>query len=311
MSYTIEYDRQFVESNLGITPCWCAGENNVTTGQGRHERRVRDWGVFYNLLGATEEQIIEAVQPSLGGYNEHWRKNGKWVDDAGLLRWIHNGCKNAASIEDILAANNRSGVPVKLSVWTSGLENSHELERLVTTTEEFDAWIGEAKSRIEEIRAEKGSAYPIVAFWSDTISHPKPVSAKHPEYVLLKHGKRYMYECNERGSSWTTDATKAMVFSYDDAKTLQKEQRYGHIAEAILVNAAIKDEPFDCVLRFADGRREGYYVQNVTKGNMNITLSAKYAKHYRNYKTAEEARKKLQLRYSGGTLEIVNHAKQS
>ena len=54
MSYTIEYNRQFIKSKNGYIPCWLHGDNNVTEGWGKNERRCRNWGVFMNWIDVTE-----------------------------------------------------------------------------------------------------------------------------------------------------------------------------------------------------------------------------------------------------------------
>ena len=65
MSYSIEYNRQFIKTENGYTPCWLVGDNNVTEGFGRNERRVRNWSVFMNLLDVTEDELVEKAKELL------------------------------------------------------------------------------------------------------------------------------------------------------------------------------------------------------------------------------------------------------
>lgn len=122
MSYTIEYDRQFIKSNEGFTPVWLAGENNVTERYMGRERRVRDWSIFHNFLGMSNVDMIVALTPSLTGVNEHWMKNGKWVTDDKLINWIHSGCSNAATVEEITEANWKHFVNCYITVWKKELQ---------------------------------------------------------------------------------------------------------------------------------------------------------------------------------------------
>ena len=62
MSYTIEYNRQFIKTKNGYIPCWLHGDNNVTTGYGKNERRVRSWSVFMNWLDVTEDYMLEHIK---------------------------------------------------------------------------------------------------------------------------------------------------------------------------------------------------------------------------------------------------------
>ncbi|WP_281692295.1 hypothetical protein [Agathobaculum desmolans] len=295
MSYTIEYDRQFIKSRHGITPCWLAGDNNVTEIRGGYERRARDWSVFYNLLGVTEEEIMAAVQSSLGGYGEHWRKGGKWVDDAGLIRWIKNGCKHAAALEDILALNHFSAVFCYVSVW--GENQSRELERYVSNTAEFDRWIVEAKALIKAKRDEGREAFPIVKWGEEPLRHPDPTLTDETK-VLIRLGKSYLSERpSDAGSSWSRDIRKSFVFTAKEAKEIIAANRFGWLAESTIVSAKRLEEPYNVVIRVSDALRECGYVFQKTATRIRLTNTAKNARHFANERAAEKAIKKYQKEY--------------
>lgn len=168
MSYAIEYARQFIRSEEGITPCWLVGDNNVTEGQGRYERRVRSWSCFYNLVGTSEEEMIKRIQPCLGGFQEHWQRNGKWVDDKRLIRWVKSGVRSAASIEDILQRNPGccGSVRCYVHVW-HGFDHTTMLETCVVTTDGFDAWIHRYRDLKAILSGEKIDIYPCVDFGTE------------------------------------------------------------------------------------------------------------------------------------------------
>ena len=86
MSYSICYQRQFIKSGLGITPCFETAESNVWCGAGRYQKRPRSWSIFLNQLAVSEDALMAEAKKYLGS-NEHWRTaSGKWVDDAAFIR---------------------------------------------------------------------------------------------------------------------------------------------------------------------------------------------------------------------------------
>ncbi len=309
MSYTIEYNRQFIRSANGITPVWLAGESNVWESTGGNSRRCRDWSVFQNLLGVTQEELLATVQSFLGYHSQHWIRNGKWVDDKALLSWVKLGCKRAASVEDILLENKDkvSGIRCSISIWE---DNTHRRshDRTIKTTEEFDAWLELAKVEIAAIRAKKQMAFPIVDFGVEDLRHPQTIERDSDFKVLFKHKCSYLMELSSSGnSSWSRDIRKACVFSYEEAISIKQEQKYGWIAESRLVSASRKDYSFNAVLRVRSGVYTGEYVLKRTRNRLHFTRIKEYAKHYATAGAAEKAREKIEAAYvnQGISLEVV------
>lgn len=298
MSYTIEYAKQFIRSGNGITPCWLAGDNNVSepTFKGRW-RRAREWAVFLNLVGVTKEDILNAIQPSLGGYGEHWKNpNGKWVDDDGLIRWVKNGCKTAASIEDIISANHMSSIHCYVYVWKD-LEHEILLNKWVSTTDEFDEWIDEVKE-LRKKRGSHNSFYPVVDFGTEKIVHPAAEDGKRTaERVIMQRGSGnnvyYLTEHSKDRSSWSRNIKEALVLNCEDAKELQRSGS-SWLRKAKLVNADAKDYPYNAVIRFVDGYRAGSYVEKRASRSLRTTPCKEYAHRYKDGKAAEQAMKKMQ-----------------
>lgn len=300
MSYTIEYDKQFIRSESGFTPCWLAGDNNVwePTCKGK-ERRARSWSVFYNLTGCTEQQILDAVQPSLGGYNQHWQKNGKWVDDKGLIRWIKNGCKNAATIEDILSANRRSAVRCYISAWGADYEKNTLLDEWISTTEQLDKWIIAFKKVCEGLRGEGKTCYPVIAFDEEKLVHPRSTAEKRPEKVILRRGAGqaafYLSEIeDENRHSWHRDIKNALVMDYEEAEEIKRSSFSSYLRSAIIVNADAKEAPYNAVIQFSDGGRTGSYVVKRTRNRLYTSPFAQEAHRYKDEASAKAALKKLQ-----------------
>lgn len=121
MSYTIVYARQFVRLPDGrIIPLCLAGCNNVTRVENGHERRVRRWEVFgipyfdQGEFAVSEERLLELFSKMTGDrYQEHFRWAGKreYIDDAGLMRFVKKGIKEALTLEELAQ---RRGCPISL-----------------------------------------------------------------------------------------------------------------------------------------------------------------------------------------------------
>lgn len=310
MSYTIEYDRQFIRSNTGFTPLWLAGDNNVYVSE---RKRAREWCVFGNLLGVSEQEMLAFIEPMLGGYNQHWMKNGKWVTDDGLKRWIQNGCKSAATIEEVLKANRMRCLRCSLHVYPKkdathdGFTCEEHLKVGVSTTEEFDQWIANAKTAISGFKAQGATVYPYVQiYYAEKLNHPgKQTDA---ERVLVKQKRMYLVEPpTPSGSNWSSDIRKAWVFTREEADRMKADAGpYGYIAEAKLIDASAKDRPFNAVIRFADGPNAGMYVQQFTGRRARLAYNIEYAHHYPDTKAAERAMKTAQPKFlHSGTLETI------
>lgn len=284
MSYTIEYEHQFIRSNAGITPCWLAGDNNVTemTSGGR-ERRARDWSVFHNLLGVTQEEILKAIEPFLGGYGEHWMRNGKWVDDDALIRWVKSNCKKAMTIEEILKANCLRSITCYLSVWKGNSWEQRQNSVYVHSDEEFDKWVAEAKECIRT-KADDERIYPVIDFVREKLMHVTPVLS---EKVVLRYGDTYLSAVFDGQTSWAKDIKKALVFTREECEELRRTHTNGWIRQAKPVNANAQSKPYDAVLRFEDGQCEGRYISRIGRKNIYCTYSIANAHHYPDIATAE------------------------
>ena len=304
MSYTIEFNHQFIRSKLGITPCWLTGSNNVTEGSGRSERVARSWSVFCNALATTEAKLIETVSPSLHGFNEHWKKNGRYLDDKALLRWIKNGCRSAASIEQIIKYNALGSVRCSLSVRTQeGVKR--ELDEYLSTTEAFDDWITRAKQRIADAAKDGMDAFASVIF-PEKLKHP-PVKTEKNKEVLLKYGKRYLRDCTDNTATWTPNIREARVFAYEEAIALQDSTFFTKVREARLVSAANKQHAYDAVIKISGGNCDGLYIAGKDNARVAVTGDISSAKHYRDAAAATMALNKFAAAAAmrGGCVSVV------
>lgn len=404
MSHVIEYDRQFIKSDEGFTPVWLAGESNVTELHKGKTRLARDWSLFHNFLGMSETEMVDAVTPLTGGYNEHWTRKGKWVDDAGLIRWIRSGCAKAATIEEIMEANKGTCVSCHLTVWENEMKTrvtriyvdfdeenetaeqwvkrvidrvkefrektpdeafypespvlgvcsfanvqdastrlssddslefwgrklltfinlnrevplpkvyivnyaerltsvcNHKMHETVTTTAAFDAWIQKARAAI---RDEYPGASPIVRFHTENLRHPIRTKA---EQVLIKHKNCYLYAISDGNvTHWTRNAGDALVFDSEEAKELiTNASPLANLGKVCVVSANAKNKPWNYVLQFKGGRRDGHYVYQNTGKTLAITPSLNLAKRYADYKAAETAKSRIGIQFNAGEgVEVV------
>ena len=108
MSYEIVYAREFIKTNDGrIVPLVLSGSNNCwdTTFRG-HWRRERSWFPIFLRSGEnpalTPEELMTKIKGYIpSGYNQHFVRNGKWVDDDSFVRFFENGIKKAKTLEEL------------------------------------------------------------------------------------------------------------------------------------------------------------------------------------------------------------------
>lgn len=292
MSYCIEFNRQVIRSGLGYTPCWLSGDNNVR--ETSNGRVARNWSIFVNLLAVSEEDIIKKVESFMDGSNEHWMRRGKWMDDAGILRWAKTGCKKAATVEEILKANpGLISIGCRLSVWEK-FEHHFELCTSVSSTRGFDEWIVSAKKRIAELSGKGCSVFPIVDFGKEDLRHPQKATGRE---VLLKSRGKYLCEVRDDGAAWNTDPRKAMVLSEEEAEEIIR--RYGHypmMRKASMVSAKVKEEPFDAVVSIYRGSDIMGYIYSVSSHGLKRVSTIDNAKRYKNAAAAKAAADRLRKR---------------
>lgn len=305
MSYCIEYGRQFIKSEEGITPCWLHGDNNVSDihvgPSGRStERRSRDWSVFQNMLGTTEAALLAEVEKWMNGpYEEHWKRHGKWVDDAALRRWVITGCKNAATVEDILAANPAiRSLHCYCSVWR-GYNCAIENEVKVKTTEELDQWIRDVKKQTSVYQ--NVEYFPIIDFGTESLKAPLKPQRDGTEPCLIKCRSNYLIEIIPGLSTttkWSPNKHMAQVFTRTEAESLLPYM--SSLRNVRIISAKDRmSQPFNAVLYFTDSMQKRKYISQRRRRRIYLCDSPDIALHYPNAAAAEKAVKELQPKYPG------------
>lgn len=318
------YDKQFIRSDKGITPAVMVGDNNVWTGNGKYQRRARDWSVLGNNITVSEEQLLALAKSWTGGaYQEHWKQNGKWIDDAGLMRWMKNSIKSAASVEEIIIANAFNSIQCYLSVWI-GDNHYDELRTYVHSTKEFDLWTEQVNARIAEIKSQKENhAFPIVKFTSEfdneKLNHPRLTKAVKPEKVIIKNKGKYLTEFTKDDNrrvnsySWESETKNAIEMSYDEAVAFVND--FGRWSgRAQIVNATKKLLPYNAIIKIngmetGSGTCDDMFVKKSTRSRITLSHTEAGAYHYCDEKSAARALKslipRLQLKNYGAEVVIL------
>lgn len=298
MSYTIEYNRQFIKTKNGYIPCWLAGDNNVTTGWGKHERRARDWSVFHNWLDVSEEFMVEEVKKMYNDYDQHWKKGSSWVTNEGLVRWIKNGCKQAGTIEEILEVNPYlKGVNCYISYWDAEDNRKQELYSVISTSKGLEEWVHKAKQFIK-VSKQQGLkwVFPNIDFVKEDLKHPvssqtEKVYNDSDKFILSRKGQ-YLCDISDRCSNWTYDIKEAKIFTYGEIVDMKERYSGTYIGTTVVESRLVPASKVDSkrfVLKFADGSYRGQYIGKSAGGRISLSYSPKGAKIFSSKKTAESA----------------------
>lgn len=282
MSYDICYDRCFIRSGLGITPMWLVGSNNCTESvyglDGKwHERLERNWSPLCNLAGISEKELMDKAYSYVpSNYNQHFKRGGKWVDDAGWIRFVENGIKHAVSIEAVLKYTHRSKMLVRLHTWVK--DDSHYwLETYVATTAEYDEWLRKAKAFIQTRNDEWGPWFCIDMGQREPIHIP--VQRDLPGKVVAKYKKQYICHMDCHGIGCCPDIKQAIIFnSLKEAKEACEKQSVWPITYVDGTHIEKRKE-WKWVIRVSAGVYQGKYVVKKTATKLRLDAE-QYAKKF-------------------------------
>lgn len=310
MGYEILYNWQFLRSNNGITPVILSGSNNVTTLEynknGRaYERREREWWCLFNMIGVTPDEFLTKVQ-EMECKDEIWKYGGKWVNGKDVQKWAKNAVKKAAAIEDVLLFNRPIFLTAtaKLIVWPKKDEDGWSRDELtvsICTTEELDRWIREAKTRMEELKKEGRTVFPIIRFSDENLVKVKPL----PEKILLKTSARsFISDIEVKDSEIRAISygpiNKARVFTKEEYVALLKMRNMlmlkGIFPVAYKENAETAGQ-YNAVIIVEDTLSGKLFVSKVGPHSFWRTGTKGNAKRYKDIRAAKAAAEKLALKY--------------
>lgn len=291
MSYTIIYDRQFLRVPQGIVPLVLSGSNNCfeTTLRGR-ERRERNWNLFFNTPVFTEADLMERTEACCDkSYQQHFMRNGRWVDDAGFRRFMRQGIQTAKSLEEILSMSPAQSFLCSLHIWPKDIDSdpSIELRQFIFTTEELVKWISAARERTAKC-GKMESAYYHMAFAE---REPLRLSRElvHDDPVIARVGNRYFVSADDKTIVCSRDPDCARIFS--SMTDAQAELPPYFLAKARLVKAATLRGRF--CLRIDNGVHAGEYVLKLTRSRLHMTSSAATARRFPTAKAAAQYAERL------------------
>lgn len=209
MSYTIVYAREFLKTNDGrIIPLVLSGCNNLWEGHRRNDRRVRSWGTWLIPDGTSPaiqpDELLAKVKSFVPStYNEHFKRGGKWVDDAGFVRFFENGVKKALTYEELSAEAlympSLYGV-IRVTNSAGYYDESHRT--YIHSSDEFDAFLDFADGYIRDNPEKK--SYISIEFSGDkpikrivTKKHTKAVLKE--SYYVVKASGEYVTKISSKG----------------------------------------------------------------------------------------------------------------
>lgn len=217
MSYEIVYNRQFLRVDDKVIPLALHGSNNCyeMTYNGR-ERRERYWSPLYcdsnRLPIFSEDELMEYVQSLCNGSTEHFVHNGRWVDDAGLLKFFRNGIKNAKTIEELQDEYYFSHLSVYLSVWNRG-NNTVEGRSCVRSTKELKKFLSYAEDRINN-REDTEDIFVGLVYNPEKFKHRETKQKQRLTnfFAIKTRGYGYVYKLTSRRLQHVTSSEYAKQF---------------------------------------------------------------------------------------------------
>lgn len=157
MSYNIVYAREFIKAGDGrILPLVLCGSNNCwTMSISGRESRERHWHLIYistnEIPALFPKQLIDKVKTYIPSeYQQHFKRNGKWVDDAGLMRFFENGIKKAKTLEEINDELLIKSLLCGEIYYYKGYDTVCIHSSIIKSTEQLDEFLSEADRLICE-----------------------------------------------------------------------------------------------------------------------------------------------------------------
>lgn len=241
MSYEIVYARQFLRTSDGkIIPLALYGSNNCYEPRfnGRN-RRERNWNSIFTRrnenIALTPDKLRAVAKSWTGGeYQQHFEYHGKWVDDAGLLRFAENEIKAAKTVEELSQASlYKIHLSGSLSIWyrngayadrTSREARRSELCCTIQSSADLDVFLAKAQERLDK-RTPDEEIYVLLRFPGDkAVEYPRENRAKP---ALTRLDRFYAIKVKRLGGNGYVRKLTAskiyMTFRIEDCKQFRNE----------------------------------------------------------------------------------------
>lgn len=301
MSYSIEYNRQFIRTEKGYIPLVLMGDNNVYDGSGARARRSRSWCVLSNsLFIVSKEELLDFMKSIENPYNQHWKRGGKWISNSGLFTWVRSGCASACSLDALRIFNPCLYITASLILYDKEFHRKEELKENLKSSEDLENWSEKAKAFIEGIdKSGSWSWYYHIDLSSEEIVHP-PVGEglfalrMSPNLYYIKPGK---YSDNKGAS---------LLMSADDwRKHFDKDNELYHYGKNVPCFIPVRDQKAfrggtGYILHVANdgGNYAGLYIKAPVKRKCKLSQMKGEARRYASLNSAKATRDNLESRYS-------------
>ena len=312
MSYSIVYDRQVIKTPTGYSFMILSGDNNVYDNRGGRWRRARSWNCW--PLNKSEQEIRNYFESwCKNGCGEHFRWNGKFLDDDGLRKWVNTGLKNAKTVEDILLFSGYNSIHAVLSVWHKGASDcNHVLDRYLTTTEGFESWCREVQDYYGQHSAE-ADIFIKVGVSSDEPLGINRCNRIDGPVILKSFGNKESYVSSVfADGSWHelhSDIEKAIVFdSFNQAEPVIRASNQRHYNHKIYAVPAVrqqgKEPPKNYVIlaSFDSGRVS--FIVSIKRNRFLYSDSPDAAKKYTKAQAKQSCKRLAQRRFSNVKFEV-------
>lgn len=291
MGYDIIYDVQFIRTGRGVTPVVLCGPNNVTTGTGKHERRVRSWSIWSSdMLDIPEADLLHMIEECMVKYDpkdQLFKRGGKWVTPVETVRMFRTACRKAARIEDIHSADRGGFLSCSVKHYK---DNSlrigvYQSVGIIKTTKDFEDWVDAARPVYEDLKKQGLNPWFSVQFNSGEKPLKKCTKVNGQVAVKTRWGA-YVKDYTNNSVSYTSDPNKAMIF--DNAAAAQSVINRVFLENMRIVSADSVERKRDMttVLMLDSGCYAGCYIHQLTRRSLKYTRNAKWAKKFKTEKSA-------------------------
>ncbi len=297
MSYSIEYNRQFIRTSTGFLPLVLMGPNNVYE---TDRRRARSWQVLSSKLFnlPLDRMLFIASSELMSSFDQQWVRGGQYITNSGFLSWIRSGCASACNIEDFRLFNRYCGFSVSVHLYDQNAYGKTVLTENPKTTEELDAWCAKAEALIASVGRDK--AYYDVSFGSEEFTHP-PVG--NGCYALN------MGPCGNARRMWYTSPTSsesdpkaALILTVDEWRDRVGTDPIIPYRDSTPQFVLVNDERVfrgeaGVVIEVVGGPYKGSYIHGLSRSRCRFCGSKASARVYNTRATAEASRKNLEGKY--------------
>lgn len=223
MSYEIVYAREFIKTgDERIIPLVLTGSNNCwgSTYKGRWKRE-RHWTALLAKQGANPafipEELMQEVRSYVPSeYQEHFVRNGKWVNDDAFVRFFKNGIEKAKKLEELYE---ELLWPVSLEGTVYYYDDRHNDKTLhsvnIKSTLDLDDFLEDVDKLISENTDERKLYISISFNYDDVLQRRKiqrPKKKRLNEFYAVTTGRGYVSRITRLGVYYTSSKNFAKQF---------------------------------------------------------------------------------------------------